>query len=219
MSTSSAPTANEQQQLPARRRRWVRPVIAGAALMIGVGLGGGGTFALWGDSPGVLPSSTIRTGNLDLTLVGNPTWQQTSSDVAGTPFAIDPATFLVRPGDSFRITQSASALLQGDNLNATVIVDFAGQAIPSGVSAIYRVKSGSTVLGSAGVGQPVTIATPLEATNTPVTHPLTIEVDLAFGAAMTRHPNSPGAPNDRVAANLGTIAITLAQVRSGGGFE
>lgn len=220
MSTAPYRHARTQQPLrtPARRRPWVRPVVAGAALLVGVGLGGGGTFALWGDAPGVIAGDTIRTGNLEVALTGTPQWRQTSADVTGTPAVIDPATFLVRPGDTFSITQSATAVLLGDNLNATFAVTFPGAALATGATATYTVLEGSTELGTAVVGQPVTLP-PLVGSNAGVTHNLTVRVDLVFPAGGANQFRAPGTANDVPAANLGSFTVTLTQVRSGGGFS
>ena len=220
MSTAPIRHARGQHPLPtpARRRAWVRPVVAGAALLVGVGLGGGGTFALWGDGPGNVAGATIRTGDLEVSLVGTPVWTQTSADVADKVNPIDPAQFLVRPGDTFSITQSATVLVRGDNLNATFAVTFPGAVIPVGENATYTVLDGARELGSADVGSPVTIPA-IVGSSAGVTRNLTIRVDLAFAANGPREFGTPGSANDVVAANLGSFTVTLSQVRSGGGFS
>ncbi|PWD50940.1 hypothetical protein C8046_10030 [Serinibacter arcticus] len=202
---------------PPSRRRWVRPAVAGVTLLVGLGVGGSGTFALWGDAPGAVAAGTIRTGDLDVSLVGTPVWSLTATDVAGTPTTIDPSTFLVRPGDSFTITQGATALIRGDNLNATFAVTFPGVSLPAGATASYTVLDGGTTLGSAAVGSPVTIA-PLVGSNAGVTRNLTVRTTLTFPTSIADQVRTPGNAAAGAAVNLGALTVTLQQVRTGEGF-
>lgn len=210
---------NRHERTAASSRGWVRPVVIGSALLVGVGLGTGGTFALWNDGTSSAQGSIIRTGDLELALVGTPQWQETSTDVAGTPRSIDPATFLVRPGDTVRVTQQATAKVQGDNLNATFQVNLSGASLPTGVTATATILDGATVLGSGPAGSPVTISQPVVGNDAGVTRNVTVRIDVAVAASVPDLVRAPGTANDVPAFSLGTLGISLTQVRAGGGFQ
>ena len=196
---------------PGGRRAWVRPVVVGAALVLGAGIGTGGTFALWNDGGGSTPGAVITTGDLDLTLVGTPVWKQTSSDIAGTPAVIDPATFLVRPGDMFTIEQKATVRLQGQNLTGQFGATFPSASLPAGAVATFTVSDGTSTTPQVSMGSGVIFQ--FSASNAGVTKDVTVTVTVNFPSTMANTVKSPGTTNGGVAATFGPLALTLNQVR------
>src|SRR6188474_1998822 len=71
--------------------------IAGAA-GIALLLGGAGTFALWNDTADIA-GGTISSGELSIDATTAGVWQDVSFDKT-PPVVIDPATFLMVPGDT-----------------------------------------------------------------------------------------------------------------------
>lgn len=200
-----------------------KPMLAGLAFLAALA-GGGTTFSLW-NTDGGSAVGQIVSGDLDLTLVGAADWDETSPDVVAPQQDIDPAAFLARPGDSFRITQDVESTLRGDNMLGRVRVSWQGDAaLPAGVTATYTVLSGTTELelrdaGGSVVTDPalgtLVVLPALDADDEGRTDTLTVRVDLAF-TDETAH--RVGAGSAQVLADLGTIVIDLDQVRTGEGF-
>lgn len=137
-------------------------IVAGA---LGLGLlVGGTTFATWSDTE-KLPGGVITAGNLDISVVpGQTTWQDVSEDIEGNPRAIDPATFLMVPGDKVRMTDQVQLNLAGDNISAALTVEapaLSGDlaAVSHGVSGIVTLldATGTPVGPSAALGQPIVL--------------------------------------------------------------
>lgn len=96
-------------------------VAAGAAAVLL--LGGLGSFALWSDSED-LDGGTITSGDLSLEQVGEPVWSEVSGDVNAAG-VIDPATFLIVPGDVITYASTFEINASGDNLLADLSVNIA----------------------------------------------------------------------------------------------
>lgn len=92
---------------------------AGAAILLG-----GSTFALWSDSETV-NGGAIATGNLDVTVLGEPEWQDVSEDRVDSPHAINLEDFRIIPGDVIEGTFGLELGLQGENMVAAFGLDSA----------------------------------------------------------------------------------------------
>lgn len=210
------------------RRAWVRPVVIGAALILGAGIGTGGTFALWND-PGSAGPAALTTGDLSVTVVGTPVWTQTErwqdgAVVKTTPQPVDPATFLVRPGDTLVFEQAFTTLLRGHNLEGSVTVGLNG-SLPA--NATYVIYQGTTALSAptalgAVAGAPGG-ATPLllPGNDAGITSNLSVKVTIPF-ALDGPNASVPGttAPNPYpLALNGGQLTIALDQVRTEAGSQ
>lgn len=103
-------------------------VAAGAAAVLL--LGGLGSLALWSDSE-ELDGGTITSGDLSLTQDGEPVWREISGDVNAAG-EIDPATFLIVPGDVVTYSSTFNIAASGDNLQADLSVDIADLAPGTG---------------------------------------------------------------------------------------
>ena len=125
---------------------------------------------------------------------------------------IDPAKFLATPGDTFRVTQSFTSTLEGENMLGKIAVRWAQpQPLPAGVTATYTLKAPALPAGSSpkALGQPVSIP------ELPVgTASWTVEVNLAFDGTKADRFSDP-----TELAKLGNIVVDLDQVRTGKGFN
>lgn len=199
------------------RTGWRRlPVLVGAGLLTGLLLTGG-TFAFWNDDDeGAL--GQITAGNLDIQLVGETVWNETSGDVEVPQRDLDPMQFLVRPGDSVRITQNFTTTLQGENMLAVLGINWAddGADLHDDVTATYVVlDNDGGESGTALVGQPVELPA-IAADNDGRTDQFTLQIDLTF--ADTEGSDRFGSEDTPVVADLGTVVIGLEQVREGEGY-
>lgn len=184
-------------------------VVAGA---LGFGLlAGGTTFALWSDDA-TMDGGTINAGTLDVSTGGDRTWHDVSDGAAPTADnVIDPANFLIVPGDTIQLTDQLTIETKGDNIKAklSVVSDgLTGALADAGATADYTVKtaSGAVIaqdksLADATAFLPRTISGAHTGT-------YTIEVDVEF----------PDVPNqDQVGINtqavLDGLAFKLEQVR------
>lgn len=159
-------------------------IIAGA---LGLGLlAGGTTFATWQDKATV-PGGIITAGNLDISVVPEKTtWQDVSDDIEGNPRAIDPATFLMVPGDTVRMTDQVKINLAGDNISAALTVD--APALTGDLAAQTHGLSGTvTLLDAAGnpVGPTADLGAPIVLNDANFTagdnnETFTVAVDLDF---------------------------------------
>lgn len=210
----------------------LRRTLLAAGLVIVLGVSALVTYALWGKQIDV-PVGIVTAGNLDIKLVGPPVWTETSSDVSPVhAVAIRPdgatADHLATPGDSFTLTQQFSTELEGDNVAARLTVDWdvppalapVGRAVAS-----YTVTDpGGTTTASALLGDDVTLPggtanfTPQQIEGWGPGATWTLTVTLAYaGADVLLSPDqiTTAAP----VTELGTIALTLDQVRDGDGFD
>lgn len=200
--------------------------IVGVAL-----LAGGSTFALWNDTA-TTPGGVITAGNLDVAVVGSPTWVDTSPDRTDAGHPIDLGSFRIVPGDTVVGTFGIDAALQGDNLVADLEVTTASHTVQDlrdqGLSVKYTVKRGSTVIASdiaMGTATPIRFASADNSNNVAALPTLgstldgaadvTVEVSATF-AAGTSGQTGAGAT-----AALGDLGVSLTQSRTagvGGGF-
>ncbi|GAB3267800.1 alternate-type signal peptide domain-containing protein [Arthrobacter pigmenti] len=185
-------------------------VVAGA---LGIGLlAGGTTFALWSDDA-TIDGGTVTAGTLDLSTGGDRVWNDVSGGAAATADnVIDPANFLIVPGDTIQLTDHLKIETKGDNIKAKLSVDsegLTGALADAGATADYTVKtaSGAVIaqdknLADATAWLPQTISGGHTGT-------YTVEVDVEF-------PDT-GADQDQVGINtqavLDGIAFKLEQVR------
>lgn len=210
------------------RRAWVRPVVVGAALVLGAGIGTGGTFALWNGGD-IAASATVTTGDLSVKVAGTPVWTQTErwqdgAVVKTTPQAVDPATFLIRPGDTLVFEQAFTTFLRGHNLEGSVTVSLNG-SLPA--NATYVVLNGATALSApTALG---TTATALTGTN-PMLLPgsdagissnLSVKITIPFAVdGPNASVSNLSAPNPYpLAFTGGQLNITLDQVRTEAGSQ
>ncbi|MDA3147483.1 hypothetical protein JSO19_08830 [Leucobacter sp. UCMA 4100] len=144
-----------------RKRTWPLPAIAAAALIAGA-CTTGATTALWG-SAGVAPGTVVTSGNLKVKPTA-PVWSETSSDVTTPQTEIDPATFLVRKGDTLHASYRFDFELQGDNMVAEARLTWPDDLVlPDGVTATYQASSSigpifltpSAAVGTAPLSTPV----------------------------------------------------------------
>lgn len=201
----------------AGRSSWRRlPLLAGAGLLTGLLLTGG-TLALWNDD-GASPLGQIVAGDLDIDLVGQTRWHETSPDVVDQPAQRDPEVFLVRPGDTFTVTQEFATALQGDNMAAMLSVSWADDgeaALHESVTATYVVLGDDGEIAAADVGQAAQI-TRMATGNDGRSDTFTLQIKLAFADDGS---DRFGPDADPVIADLGDIVIDLEQVRTGEGFN
>lgn len=185
-------------------------VVAGA---LGIGLlAGGTTFALWSDDA-TIDGGTITAGTLDLSTTGDRTWHDVSGGAApSADNVIDPANFLIVPGDTIQLTDHLKIETKGDNIKAKLSVvskGLTGTLAEAGATADYTVKTASgaviaqdKTLSEATAFLPQTISGGHTGT-------YTIEVDVHF-------PDT-GDTQDQVGINteavLDSLAFKLEQVR------
>lgn len=192
---------------------------------LGVGLlVGGSTFALWVDNADV-DGGLITAGSLDVSPEGDAAWFDVSPDVdhgaGATRHSIDPATFLIVPGDTVEYNQALKLDLAGDNLKANLTIDVptltdvAGQpTFDSRLTGEYRVYLGDTATGTPiGTG-----ATPLG--NSLVVNDLTpasASTDDTYTVVITFNFDSGTEGQELVGVNakalLDDLHVTLDQVR------
>src|SRR5690606_41765637 len=198
----------------ARRRRSAGPLVAAAALLAGA-VGAGGTVALW-TSGGSSPTGSITAGDLDIELVGDTAWRETSRDVPGTPRDIDPEEFLARPGDTVTLTQDFRTVLQGDNMLGHLTVDWErAPDLATGTAATWTVRDAAhtALVEDVPLGSSRTLPA-LDTDDDGRSDTFTLEVTVTFDREMPDR-FAAGAPVQ--VADLGTIASVLDQVRGGEG--
>ena len=211
----------------------LRRTLLAAVLFVVLGASALTTYALWSKQIDV-PLGIVTAGNLDLELVGAPTWVDTSPDVAA-PGVIgmqpDGATAvrLATPGDTYTFTQEFRTRLEGDNMAARLTVDWDPADLPAlapagKVTATYTLTTpgGTTTalspLGTATLlpGAPDNL-TPAEVAAWPVGATWRVTVTLVY--AGTDVLVSPAQVTANPVTDLGGIRVTLDQVRDGEGFD
>ena len=203
-----------------RASRWLA-VCASAVLVAGVAAGI--TYALWSNGASVA-SGVIRSGTLDLVLLGSPTWAETApvSDQGAVGGDLTVA-HLTTPGDALTLTQQFRTDLVGDNLAARLKVSWSNGAPPSllggRVTATYHVMmpSGATTtetpLGTALVVPSGSAnLTPANASGT-----WTLVVTLSCSGSDVVVPAS--GVSTAPTFSTGDVVIELDQVRDGDGFQ
>lgn len=194
-------------------KRWRLPLLATAALATGAAIGGG-TFAMW-NAGGEVAGAVITAGDLDV-IDGEAVWKETSSDVDAAPHVIDPATFLVRQGDTLTADYDFSIALDGDNMRGAIGVSWSQDPeLPAGVTGTYEVRDSA--------GDPLGTPVPLGDTAVvgqfdaagALTADYTLHIALDFAGLSDRF----GAASAEQVADLGDFSVTLEQVRTGGDFE
>lgn len=194
-------------------KRWRLPLLATAALATGAAVGGG-TFAMWNAADPVA-GAVITAGDLDVT-DGEAVWKETSSDVDAAPHVIDPATFLVRQGDTVTVDHDFSIALEGDNMRGAIRVAWSQQPeLPPGVTATYEVRDSDGIpLGTPGVlGDDAVVGQFDAAGALDADHTLHVALDFAG------LPDRFGAGSAEQVVDLGEFSVALEQIRTGGGFE
>ncbi|MBO0899655.1 hypothetical protein J1G42_06735 [Cellulomonas sp. zg-ZUI222] len=131
------------------------------------------TYALW-STDAEASIGVLRSGDLDLELVGDLRWAETSPGLGGHAVASGAdgtAGHLAVPGDSFTVTQRFRTTLEGDNLHARLTVSWLPTGhVPAGVEGTYVVTppsgapSAPTPLGTpltlpAGAGESLPLGT------------------------------------------------------------
>jgi len=206
---------NPPPRRPRRRRSSAGPVVLAAAFLAGA-VGAGGTAALW-SSDGGTPLGAVVSGDLDVELLGPTRWHETSPDVPGTPREVDPAEFLVRPGDTLTVRQQFTTELTGDNMLGRLTVAWAQPpALPAGAAATYAVRDGAddVVVSDVPLGTSATLPD-LDTDDDGRTDTFTLEVTLGFADTADRF-GPDAAPQ---VADLGAVVLRLEQARTGEGFS
>ena len=207
-----------------------RPLVLAAVALVVAGAAAGLTYALWGGGV-TAAGSVVRSGSLDLQLVGTPAWTETSPDVSpahAVPMRSDGITadHLATPGDSFRVVQRFRTVLVGDNLAARMRVswDSPPALLPTGgAGATYTVTRPDGVMSApAPVGSTTVLpggSDNLTAAEVAAWGSATwaVTVTLAYSGAdvMVADTAVASAPT----TSLGTVVVTWEQVRDGDGFD
>lgn len=188
--------------------RTTKGVVAGA---LGIGLlAGGTTFALWSDEA-TIDGGTITAGTLDLSAGGDRTWHDVSGDVApSADNVIDPANFLIVPGDTIQLTDHLTIETSGDNIKAKLSVvseGLTGELAEAGATADYTVKTASGAVIAQDKSLDEATAFLPQTISGGHTGTYTVEVDVHF----------PDSTADQVGINtqavLDGLAFKLEQVR------
>ena len=209
---------------------WRRIVTVGVSAALVAGAAAGLTYAFWGDAA-VATGAVVRTGDLDLVLVDSPTWTETSPDVSPAHAVAMQADGITAAhlGDPWATRSpsrsSSGTVLDGDNLAARLTVrwDTAPALLPTGqVTATYRVTRPDGVVSAATpVGTTLTLPgsggnlTPAQTAAWGST-PWTLTVSLAYTGADVMVP--PASVGSGPVTSLGTVTVSLDQVRTGTGF-
>ena len=110
------------------RKSAILAIAAGAVLL----LGGGTTLAYWSSSITV-PAGTVNSGDLNLVASGSPEWTLQGVVEAEPSTVADPTTVLIVPGDVLTMTQDVTVPLQGDTIEAELVVSEG--TLPTGLDA------------------------------------------------------------------------------------
>ena len=184
---------------------WFIPLAV--ALLVALGTAGG-TYTLWSDHD--TPAQLISTGDLKVHGLADPSWQDTSPDVPGTPRVIDPATFVVRPGDTLAVTIPFQTTVRGENMRTELTVDWSDDdAVPPGVTGTFRLVDHQ---GRAHDNASMDLGRAIDFSARDGGQ-YTVEVDLDFADV----PNRIGAEAADPLSELGTFDVEIAQVRPKGG--
>ena len=197
-----------------------RPLALGIAAVLAASMAAGVTYTAW-SSDADASIGVLRSGNLDLQLVGGIEWAETSPGLTGHAVATGTngaAVHLAVPGDSFTVTQRFRTTLEGDNLRARLTVSWlASTSVPAGVTGTYVVTPPSGAPSApVALGSPVTL--PGGTGTLPTgTGDWTLVATLVWGGA--DRVVAPGALAAQPATSAtGTMQIDLQQVRTGTGF-
>ncbi|OMH36717.1 alternate-type signal peptide domain-containing protein [Tersicoccus sp. Bi-70] len=193
---------------PSGRRHHAVKAIAAGALAVGLLTAGGGTFSRWYEEQ-PLTHSTIASGHLAMTPVGNAQWRDQNNAV------IDPATYRMVPGDTVTLTATTEVDAIGDNLRGVLAVDyshtdFAAYAQSGDGLAVTTTIAGLTDTdGSDGytvVGQKGTVANDNGRT-------ATVTFTVAWAKTHTNGTDwgSGTTAGEDVSADLSTIRVILTQ--------
>lgn len=185
---------------------WFVPI--GVAVLAGIGAAGG-TFALWNDH-GTTQAQLVSSGDLNISSLSAPTWYETSPDVTTVPREIDPATFLLRPGDSVAVTIPFETSLRGDNLRTELSVEWSAEStLPHGVTGTYTLVDRR---GNPLHETPVELGEAIEFAAHDGGH-YAVEVELDLAEVETRF----GAESPDPVSELGNFDVAVHQVRPTGG--
>jgi len=198
------------------RGRRIAAVALSAVLVASVA--GGATYALW-STDAEASIGVLRSGDLDLELVGGVHWAETSPGLTGHRIdsgAGGAADHLAVPGDSFTVAQRFRTTLEGDNLRAQLSVRWLpATSVPAGVAGTYVVRSGSQVVsGPTQLGTPVTL--PPARLGSDVSEWEVVATVVWGGSDRVVPPAALAAP-PATSVN-GALQLDLQQVRAGDGF-
>lgn len=152
---------------------------AGAILL----LGGAGSLALWSDSD-ALSDDAITTGDFGLNCTGG-AWNDVSlpanTILHGT--AIDPATDLMVPGDTWEYTATCTPKATGKNMHAVLSADLTGTGgtLPAGVTVTSSIN---------GLANGATLSIPNPQATTPPSYPVSVKVEFSGAVTGTTSINS-----------------------------
>ncbi|MGM1016557.1 MAG: alternate-type signal peptide domain-containing protein [Actinomycetota bacterium] len=150
-------SARIRERAPKRSRTSAVLAIAAGAVLL---LGGGTTLAFWSSSITV-PAGTVNSGDLNLEASGTPEWTlQGVLDATPTTVA-DPTAVLIVPGDVLTMTQDATITLQGDTIEAELVVSEG--TLPTGLDAtVTTTGADAENLTSADDGATLTVTVEIE---------------------------------------------------------
>ncbi|QIM19229.1 hypothetical protein G7066_12810 [Leucobacter coleopterorum] len=120
-----------------RRKLVAGSVLAGAGLLSAAGM----AFALW-TSNAAFAGGRVTAGDFNLTY-GEASWRQVTpgvTDPASGALKDGPGDFVSMPGDVIEVVIPVTTTLQGDNLNAKMLVD-------AGAAAFKDIEAGTIVAG------------------------------------------------------------------------
>ena len=176
------------------------------------------TYALW-SSDAEASIGVLRSGDLDLELVGDVRWAETSPGLGDHAVAATDGTadHVAVPGDSFTVTQRFRTTLEGDNLRARLTVSWLPTGpVPAGVQGTYVVTppSGAPSAPTA-LGTPLTLPSGAGASLPLGTGEWTLVATLVWNG--TDRVVAPSTLTGQPTAPVGgTIQVDLRQVRGDG---
>lgn len=178
---------------------------AGVALL----LGGGGTFALWSSSQTVV-AGPVHSGVLSMDPIGQPSWRDISSDLAGGPRSLSAdeiGAYMMVPGDTLEVVQTATVHATGTNLKAKLIVDPLSLMADSANAALREALVFTITLTVNG--------TPVapNADGTYPVQPVAGTSSLVYTATIAMPTTVSGTTAQNGTLNLNDIRVTLQQVR------
>jgi len=177
------------------------------------------TYALW-STDAEASIGVLRSGDLDLELLGDLRWAETSPGLGDHAVASGTggtADHVAVPGDSFTVTQRFRTTLEGDNLRARLTVSWVPTGpVPAGVQGTYVVTPPSGVPSApTALGTPLTLPSGAGASLPLGAGEWTLVATLAWNGV--DRVVAPSTLTGQPAASVGgTIQVDLRQVRGDG---
>lgn len=189
-----------------RTRKMNKLTKAGIATAAGIALlmGGAGTLAYWNDSAN-LTGGTITAGKLDITSVSGGHWENSS----GT--TIDIASYKVVPGETLTYKANVNVQLEGDALQARLVLGSGSIATPASATAadtaLVAALGSSATLSASGTGISLVSGSTYDIANTVTVIP--VSASITFPKSSTA-----GAENNTMTgrAVLSNFSIELRQL-------